>query len=90
MNNVENQVGDQVWVQVRSGSGGSGRGSGLCSGQGSGRGAIQMKQDAIYGDLEDIVLDDIYETYPNIESEDWRERIGMFWEDKLDDTGSSQ
>jgi hypothetical protein len=30
-----------------------------------------MKQDVIYGDLEDIVLDDIYETYPNIESEDW-------------------
>jgi hypothetical protein len=27
-----------------------------------------MKQDVIYGDLEDIVLDDIYETYPNIES----------------------
>jgi hypothetical protein len=49
-----------------------------------------MKQDVIYGDLEGIVLDDIYETYPNIESEDWRERIGMFWEDKLDDTGSSQ
>jgi hypothetical protein len=60
------------------------------SGLGSGRGAIQMKQDVIYGDLEDIVLDDIYETYPDIESEDWRERIGMFWEDKLDDTGSSQ
>jgi hypothetical protein len=33
-----------------------------------------MKQDVIYGDLEDIVLDDIYETYPNIESEDWCEQ----------------
>ena len=49
-----------------------------------------MKYDVIYGDLEDMVLDDIYETYPNIESEDWRERIDMFWKDKLDDTGSSQ
>jgi hypothetical protein len=25
-----------------------------------------MKQDVIYGDLEDIVLDDIYETYPQV------------------------
>ena len=49
-----------------------------------------MKHDVIYGDLEDMVLDDIYETYPNIESEDWCGRIDMFWEDRLDDTGSSR
>ena len=40
-----------------------------------------MKQGVIYGDLEDIVLDDIYEIYPNIESEDWCGRIDMFLED---------
>jgi len=44
----------------------------------------------LYGELEDLVLNDIYETYPNIESEDWCERINMFWEDKLDDPGSYQ
>ena len=49
-----------------------------------------MKHDVVYSDLEDMVLDDIYETYPNIESEDWCGRIDMFWGDKLDDTGSSQ
>jgi hypothetical protein len=52
--------------------------------------SVWMKHDVIYGDLEDMVLDDIYETYPNIKSEDWCGRIDMFWEDKLDDTGSSQ
>lgn len=51
---------------------------------------MMMRHDVIYGDLEDMVLDDIYETYPNIESEDWCGRIDMFWEDRLDDTGSSQ
>lgn len=49
-----------------------------------------MKHEVVYGDLEGMVLDDIYETYPNIESEDWCGRIDLFWKDKLDDTGYSQ